>query len=158
MCPRCRQWLTVRSFRNPLTNLLGIALPMVLLLGLIAGVLIQRLDRILNPRPFYGDMPESLGVTASHMNWIETTNGPRIYVIGILTNRSLVAWKDVEFQCRFFDGEGHLIDAGYPTARLTILAYSDAAFRGVITPAQGKSDYHALTVTVSSARNARSHF
>jgi hypothetical protein len=121
-------------------------------------MLIGRVDGLMNPRPFFSEMPESLRVLDAQMSWVETTNGPRIYVIGMLTNQSQVAWKDVEFQCRFFGTNGVMIDASYPGARLTILPGSDAAFRGTVTPACAKSDYHAMTTTVSSARNARAAF
>lgn len=118
-------------------------------------LMLSRVEGLLNPRPFYAEMPDSLRVLESRMLWVETTNGPRIYVIGMLTNHSAVAWKDVELQCRFFNTEGAMIDAASPGARLTILPAGDAAFRGTVTPGSPKSDYDTLSVTVSSARNAR---
>ena len=92
------------------------------------------------------------------MLWVETTNGPRIYVIGMVTNRSNIAWRDLEFQCRFFDTNSIMIDAGYPNSWLTVQPGDDAAFRGTVTPGCPKSDYHTLTLAVSSARNTRSRF
>lgn len=118
----------------------------------------NRLEGIINPRPFFGDMPNSLRVMESRMNWVETTNGPRIYVVGMLTNLSAIAWKEVEIQCRFFDTNGVMVDAAYPRAWLTILPHGDAAFRGVVTPGRAEADYHALNTTVSSARNALTRF
>lgn len=158
VCPRCRQWLTMRSFRHPVTNALIIGLPMVILFGSLVSVLVNRFDGIMNPRPFFGDMPDCLHVIESRMNWVETTNGPRIYVVGMLTNQSAIAWKDLEIQCRFFDTNGVMVDAEYPWSRLTILPHGDAAFRGVVTPGRAEAEYHALKATVSAARNARSRF
>jgi predicted nucleic acid-binding Zn ribbon protein len=158
VCPRCRQWLKMRSFRHPITNFVVLILPLVLLCGLMVSLLMNRLDDIINPRPFFGDMPDSLRVIEASMNWVETTNGPRIYVVGMLTNQSSVAWKDLEIQCRFFDTNGVMVDAEYPSSRLTILPHGDAAFRGLATPSHAEADYHTLKATVSAARNARSRF
>ena len=48
------------------------------------------------------------------MNWAQTKDGLRIYLTGILTNQSPVAWKDVEFECRFYDANGVMVDAANP--------------------------------------------
>ena len=148
----------MRSLRHPVTYAFIITLPMVILFGSLAVLLMNRLDGLINPRPFFGDMPNSLRVMESGMNWVETTNGCRIYVVGMLTNQSAIAWKDVEIQCRFFDTNGAMVDAAYPHAWLTILPHGDAAFRGVVTPGRAEPDYHALKTTVSSARNALTRF
>ena len=158
VCPRCRQWLTIWSFRHPVTNSLVVGVPVLLLMGVLLNTLLQRFDATMNPRPFYADAPDSLRVVESRMLWVETTNGPRIYVVGMLTNQSLVAWKDVEFQCRFFNTNGAMVDAAYPRAWLTILPHDEAAFRGVVTPGCERGDYYQMSTTVSSARNARSVF
>lgn len=158
VCPRCRQWLTLRSFRHPFTWALVVGIPTAVVPALFFFLMISRVEGIFNPRPLYAEMPDSLSVAESRMLWVETTNGPRIYVIGMLTNQSMAAWKDVELQCRFYGTNGTLIDAAYPLARLTILPSSDAAFRGTIAPGRPRQDYHTLSVTVSSARNARAAF
>jgi len=41
----------------------------------------------------------SLQVVESRMNWVQTRDGLRIFVTGIITNRSQVAWRGVEFEC-----------------------------------------------------------
>lgn len=158
VCPRCRQWLTWRSFRNPTVNALGLTFPM---LACCAGFLVYavtQFQHVFNPRPFYSEVPEPLSVIQSWVNWVETTNGPRLYVTGLLTNRSGFAWRDLEFECRFFDGAGGMVDAGHGRAFMTIQPHDDAAFRVSLTPGRPQADYRSQRVTVSTARNARAAF
>jgi hypothetical protein len=158
VCPRCRQWLSLRSFRNPVVSLFAIGLPALVCCGILLVVVFSRFDRLFNPRPHYSEMPDALLVLESRMNWVETTNGPRIYVTGILTNRSAVAWREVEFECRFFGTNGIMVDADHARGWLTILPNDDCAFRAMVAPGRPAADYHALKVSVSTARNARGPF
>lgn len=158
VCPRCRQWLSLRSIRHPIVGFLAVSLPVLLGLGVLRYGVILRFERMFNPPPFYSEMPNALVILESRMNWVQTTNGPRIYVTGILTNRSAVAWKDIEFECRFFGTNGVMLDAANTQSRFTILAEDDLAFRVVVVPARSAGDYHALKVLISNARNDRALF
>ncbi len=158
VCPRCRQWLSLRSLRHPLVQGVVTILPLVILLGLFFNAAITRFDRVFNPRPFYSEMPNALQVLDSRMNWVETTNGPRLYLTGIVTNQSGVAWRDVEFECRLFDSNGLMVDAAHPRARLTILPNDDSAFRVSVTPYRPPADYHTMKIFVATARNAAAAF
>jgi hypothetical protein len=79
-------------------------------------------------------------------------------VTGILTNQSDIAWKDLEFECRFHDATGNMVDAGHGRSWSTVAAHDDSAFRAIIKPALPQTNYAAHRVTVSNARNARSAF
>mgnify|MGYP001022621206 CR=1 FL=1 len=158
VCPRCRQWLTLRSLRNPGVWTLVFGTVLMGFFASLASKTMAHLESIINPRPLYSEMPDALRVLSAQMVWVEGTNGGTIFVVGILTNQSSVTWKSPELQCRFFNAGGGMIDAAYPSSRLTILPGGDAAFRGTVVPACAKSEYHTLTVKVSSASNARSAF
>jgi hypothetical protein len=94
----------------------------------------------------------------SRMNWVQTSNGPRIYITGILTNQSDIAWRDIELECRFLDTNGVLADAAHPHAGLTIQPHDDAAFRVVVTPSRATNDYASFRLSVTSARNTKGFF
>jgi hypothetical protein len=94
----------------------------------------------------------------SHMNWAETSNGPRIYITGILTNQSDIAWRDIELECRFLDTNGVLVDAAHPNVRLTIQPHDDSAFRAVVTPSRPTNDYASFRLSVTTARNTKGFF
>lgn len=158
VCPRCRQWLTLRSIRHPVISLLVGVLPLLLGAVIVIVTLSRMLDNIGNPGPYYSDFASPLKILESNMNWAETSTGLRIFITGVLTNESLQAWKDVEVECRFYDRTGSLIDAANGLARLTVLPESDSAFRVSVTPSRATNDYAGYRVSVSNARNAKSWF
>jgi hypothetical protein len=92
------------------------------------------------------------------MNWAASSNGLHIYITGLLTNQSEVAWRDIELECRFFDSKGLLTDAGHPHVGLTIQPHDDAAFRAVVSANRSTNDYIAFKISVSTARNTKSLF
>jgi len=154
LCPRCRQWLTFLSFRNPLIYFLFIAGPMLAIMGL----LFYRGEQFLNPPPYYSDFKGSLQILKSNMNWVESSDGALLFVTGILTNQSQVVWKEPEFECRFFNPKGELIDAATRSSYFTILPGADSAFRVSVKPAVRSNDYASFRISIGNARNGRSVF
>ena len=61
LCPHCHQWLKMRSCRHPLFNLLVLGIPMVLVFVFGALAVFSRLDRMMNPKPYYSEFPDSQG-------------------------------------------------------------------------------------------------
>ena len=122
----------------------------------VAGL--SALNRMMNPKPYYSAFPNALRVVDSSMHWAQTKDGLRIYLTGILTNQSPVAWSGIEFDCRFFDANGALIDAAVARASLTIPSQDDAAFRAVVSPACETNDYRSYKLSVTTARNPRAWF
>lgn len=155
VCPRCRQWLTLRSIRNPAICVWIYGLPHLATYAAIGMLLLTALNRFQNPKPDYTDFVRSLRVLESRMNWADTSNGLRIYVTGILTNQSEIAWRDIELECRFLDANGQLVDAAHPRVFLTIQPHDDAAFRVAVTPSRATNDYATLRLSVSTARNTK---
>lgn len=92
------------------------------------------------------------------MNWAQTGNGPRIYVAGVLTNTSPAAWRDGEFDCRFFNAKGVMIDADTGHGHIDVCPYGESAFRVAIVPTAPTNDYASFTISVGNARSARGLF
>lgn len=155
VCPRCRQWLTLRSIRNPAISVWVYGLPHLAIYALFGMLILTALNRFQNPKPDYTAFVNSLQVMESRMNWAETSNGLRIYVTGILTNQSEFAWRDIELECRFFDAKGQWVDAAHG---LTIQPRDDTAFRAVVTPSHATNDYASFRLSVSTAQNTKSLF
>jgi hypothetical protein len=133
-------------------------LPLLLFAGLFLGYGASQFERVFNPRPFYSEVPDALQVLHSRMNWVETPEGPWLYVTGILTNRSDFAWKELEFECRFFDSGDSMVDAAHTGGFHTILPNSDSAFRVRVKPARSAGDYRSMKTSVVTARIAQSPF
>lgn len=155
VCPRCRQWLSLRSLRNPMVAMLCIGLPSALAMVLLLTGVLSRFARMMGPPPYYADHLDALAILESRKNWVETSNGPRLYLTGILTNRSEIAWQGVEFECRLFDTHGAMIDAASARGMLTIDPHSDSAFRATVAPGRAAGDYASYQIRVSTARNTR---
>ena len=158
LCPHCRQWLTMRSFRHPLVNLLVVGIPMVLVIVFGALALFSSLDRLSNPKPNYSEFPDSLRILEVNMNWTVVRGELRVYIAGVLTNTSSVTWKDPEVDCRFFNAKGEMIDAATGFGHVTVGPKDDTAFRVSITPTAPTNSYTSFKVSISHARNSRGWF
>jgi hypothetical protein len=158
LCPRCHQWLTLKSFRHPLVNLLVHVVPMTVLVVGGAVVMFSIVDSFANPKPYYSEFPDSLKILESHMNWAPTDKGLRIYVTGVLTNTSPVPWRDGEFDCRFFDANGVMVDADTSYGHIDVLQHDESAFRVSIIPTAPTNNYASFKVFVGNARSAKGLF
>jgi hypothetical protein len=158
LCPRCHQWLTLKSFRHPLVILLLHVVPVTVLWVALIAVTFSSLDRLQNPKPYYSDFPDSLKIIEAHMNWAQTGNGLRIYVAGILTNTSPVAWREGEFDCRFFNARGVMIDADTGRGHIDVGPHCESAFRVAIAPAAPTNNYASFKIFVGNARSANGLF
>ena len=158
LCPHCRQWLTLRSLRHPLVGMLVYGVPMLAVWVGGSVAISSRLDRMQNPRPYYSEFPASLKILESHMNWTQTRDGLRIFIAGVLTNDSPVGWKSAEFDCRFFNATGIMVDASTGYGGASVSPYDDAAFRVSIIPTAPTNDYASFKVSVGHARNVKGWF
>lgn len=133
-------------------------IPMLVFFVSMFSVLFSMVDRLQNPKPYYSEFPDSLKVLESRMNWAQTRDGLRIFLAGVLTNDSPVAWRAEEFDCRFFDANGVMVDGSTGYGNVTVCPHDDAAFRVSIVPTALTNDYASFTISVGHARNARSWF
>ncbi len=158
LCPHCHQWLTLKSFRHPWVMMFIHVVPVTVIYVTLAVTAFSRLERMQNPKPYYSEFPGSLRILESRMNWAQTENGSRIYITGVLTNSSPVAWKGIEFDCRFFDAKGVMVDADTGHGYVTISSYDDAAFRTAIIPMAPTNDYASFKISIGNARNTKGWF
>jgi hypothetical protein len=155
VCPRCRQWLTLRSMRNPAVYLWAVGLPHLVISALLFMAFLTYLSRWLHPKPEYTEFVNSLRVVESRMNWAQAKDGPRIYIVGLLTNQSDFAWRRMECECRFFDAKGQLVDADHTFTLATVQPHEETAFRVVASPNRATNDYASCRVSVSAAQNTK---
>lgn len=158
VCPRCRQWLTLRSISHPAYYLWISAAPVLIALSAWASLAIIKMERIMYPRPFYTEVPDSLRVTESKFDFRQTDSGVRLYVTGLVTNQSQIPWKDTEFECRFYDANQTMIDVAHPRPFMAIQPNDEAAFSITIRPARRTNDYSSFKLRVITARNAHGLF
>jgi hypothetical protein len=157
ICPRCRQWLSVRSFRNPYVGVTLIFLPMFFCFVAMGAAVLRQMQKITNPPPYYSDSRGAIEVLDAKMSWAQTSEGLRLYFTGMITNRSALAWKRPEFECRLFNSKKQMIDAATVNGYLTILPESDAAFRVSVYPVASTNEYDSFKIFVSSAYNVKGY-
>ena len=92
------------------------------------------------------------------MHWGHLDSGIRIVVTGVVSNESNVPWKDIEFECRFFNTNGAMVDVANAPKFLTVQPHDDTAFGIYFMPARETNAYASYQLSVVSARNAESHF
>lgn len=158
VCPRCRQWLALRSFRHPLVFATCYSIPLLVMWLWAGWVIFSKIEALANPRPYYSEFPNSLQVLQSRMNWAPTRDGIRIFVVGVLTNTSAVNWREAEFDCRFFDSTGEMVDASPGRARVAVCPHDTTAFRVSLIPTAPTNDYASFTVSVSHATSGTGWF
>ena len=158
VCPRCHQWLTLKSLRHPSVMVLVHVVPITVIWIAMAIAMFSLFDSFQNPKPYYSEFPNSLKVLESQMNWTQTKDGLRIYITGVLTNTSPVVWRDAEFDCRFFDSHGVMLDACVGRNYGTILSSDDEAFRVAIIPIAPTNNYASFKIFVGNARSAKGGF
>jgi predicted nucleic acid-binding Zn ribbon protein len=158
ICPRCRQWLTTWSPRNPNIAIWLMGLPLVIVLLAMVSVAINRFDHILNPRPFYADARQPLRVVRSEMHFTQSSTEQKIQLLGTVTNQSSISWKDPSFECLFFNREGKLIDVAHMHDYTTILPYNDCAFSLRVRPNRDTNEYSTFQLTVTTAWSATSRY
>jgi hypothetical protein len=156
VCPRCRQWLSILSWRNPAILMAATSICFLLVVaGLVFGM-----HRILDPGIDFFPYHSQVYVVDSHFIFGTNTvsNLPFVGVVAVVTNQSDKAWASVELEARYFDKTGKLIDVGHSQYPWTLYAKSDGAVRvssGALYPF---ADYASYKIYLGGARDAHSRF
>lgn len=151
ICPYCRQHQGVWSVLNPL-----VGLPLLLLCVMaLAVAFLCSFKNITQPEPEFTPFRNDVYVTSSTMHVIAAGTNSTVVVFGSITNRSPVAWKFIEIECRFRDASGQWIDAKTQNSSLTVLAHDEIAFRLETKAAHPPGDYVTHMAKVRYAVNSR---
>lgn len=104
-CPHCRMQQTKWAFTFHPAVLAAGWLLLLLVLGFWAITVTGWLG---SGRAV--QLPEQLDVVQSQMVFEDAAPDPFVAVVGIIRNTGHVAWRQVQVEVQFFDGEGHLVD------------------------------------------------
>jgi hypothetical protein len=69
------------------------------------------LKRISNPQPEFTEHRKGIVVAESKLVSERGENENWVIVFGVVTNQTQFGWKGLEFDCRFFDTNGTMVDA-----------------------------------------------
>ncbi len=151
VCPRCRQWQRKWSFFNP-------ALTFPICFAFVGALIIATLmaaKGAMAPKPTFEAYRDDVFVTSSSMHFGELRSNRTVVVVGTLTNRSPVTWKNLEVDIRFFNSAGEMADAHSQNTRLVVLGHDEIAFRVETKGLRPRSDYAKHEVAVRHAINAK---
>jgi hypothetical protein len=116
------------------------------------------LQRLTDPGIDFSPYRDRISVVESRMNLQTNDIGPWVNVVVVLTNKSNIAWKDVQTDLRFYNPSGTLIDATEYWSRGVIYPKEEIAFRIKHQPSHDLAEYDSYKIFVRSARDARAHF
>jgi hypothetical protein len=156
VCPWCRQWLSILSWRNP-AILIGAT---SLFFFLVVASLVAGMHKIFDPGVDFFPYRSQISVVESC--FIFGTNAvskqPFVGVVAVVTNQSDKAWAGVDLEARYFDKTGKLIDVGHGQYFWTLYPKSDCAVRvssGALYPF---ADYASYKIYVGGAHDTHARF
>jgi hypothetical protein len=154
VCPHCRYWQKRWSWHNPRV---GISLWIAASFAMITFYAVA-LDKLFGPKESsFATYRDEISVVTSQFSHRGYESNLMNTVIGTLTNRSKVGWKDVSVEVQFFDKSGKQIDAitakGDDYRGAVILPYGEVAFKVEGTAAHPEADYDKYKVYVRWAKD-----
>ena len=154
VCPRCRQWLSIYSLRNP-AAFMGVFCLCILVFWV--GTQMQ-LQKLFNSGLDFSPYRDGIAVVESRMNIKDAGKDSSVYVVALITNRTEITWKEVQLEVRFFSKTGNLIDARTSWANTPIFPHGDSAVNIKVLPGRPLSDYESYKIFVRYARGVHAHF
>ena len=92
------------------------------------------------------------------MNYNNDEKEPRGFVIVIMTNKSEIAWKDIELDIRLFDKAGVMLDARTYEDGSIILPHDELSCRIPFDLYKPMTEYAVHKVYVRGARDSHAPF
>jgi hypothetical protein len=155
VCPRCREWLSVFSLRYP-----GVLIWATSLWGIFMliefGVLIHRSTKSgIDFAPYRSQ----ISIAESHMYFkTNEVHTPFVCVVAVVTNQTDLSWKDIQFEARFFNKAGTLIDVAQQGCYWPLYPKTDTAIQfkpGMLHPL---ADYDSYKIYVESGLDIHARY
>jgi hypothetical protein len=155
VCPHCRYWQKTWSLYN--AKLLGVfGLAVLAVYSVIMGVFF---DSMFEKGHDFAEHRNQIRVVTSTMNFSQTDKEPYITTVGLLTNSSEFAWKEVHLEAQYFDDNGKLIDTGIErNFEVVVMPHAEVAFRIRTLADKPESSYVSHKIFVRTAQDAANRF
>jgi hypothetical protein len=151
VCPHCRHSQKILSFRNPVFMTTVIFTIYMVLAAFF-------LDKLFGPRENFAKYHDEIQVLSSHFSYRVSGSNVYVTVVGTITNRSSIGWKEVEVEAQFFDQSGKLIDviaaSGDGWRGVGLIPHGDAGFKIETKAARREADYSSHKAFVRAAKDA----
>ena len=156
VCPHCRHWQRKWSLYNPqiLATLVATFYSIA-----VVGMGIFLLKQF-GPKEDFATYRDDIAVLSSQFTTLASGSTTYVTVLGTLTNRSKVGWKDVAVEAQLFDKSGRLIDTIVAKTQdyngTVILPYGQATFKVEGKASRPVSDYNSCKAYVHWAKDVDS--
>jgi hypothetical protein len=158
VCPHCRHWQPRKwSFNNPafLQSLASLVFAATIF-GAIAG-LGYFLEHLIGPKRDFTPYQSQITVVSSEASFRVVYSNLTVSVVGVVTNQSDFAWKNVGLEARLFDKDGKLIDVIQASdssySGVVILPHAEAGFKIQSKATKNESEYATHKVFVGTAKD-----
>ena len=152
-CPHCQHFQTRSAlfFYHPAFAVLIAILPLL--------VFALAMERLFDQGEEYQDYKDQIAITESQIAFGEFKSGDTVGVIGVVTNNSVVPWKDVLFHVEFIDATGKRVDVGQKEEYdFQLPPHDSLSFKISFRREYPASNYVNHTVRVASAKDARARW
>jgi hypothetical protein len=158
VCPHCRLWQERWSLYNPL---IFVAVSFIVLAGSLA-YLDSVIGEHFSSKEDFADFRGKITAVNSQVSLRNTGSNVMAVVVGILTNNSDLAWKQVGVEVQFLDKAGKAFDVipvkADDYSGIGMLPHAEGAFKVEGRAARPQAVYTNYNVVVRWAQDARKLF
>ncbi len=148
VCPNCRHWQKKWSMQNTqLVQSVASILGAIGIFGAIGG-LGYFLQHLIGPKHDFAAYQGQISVVTSEMSFRMSGSNLTVSVVGVVTNQSDYAWKDVGLEARLFGQDGNLID---------VIQASDSSYGGVVILPHAEAGFKIQSKATKSEAAYASH-
>jgi hypothetical protein len=157
LCPHCRHWQTKWSFHNPqVLQSIAAVVWAATIFGAIFG-LGYFLEKLIGPKRDFALYQSQIVVVNSEVSFRMSGSNLTVSVVGVVTNQSDFAWKNVGLEARLFGKDGKLIDVIQASDSsyngVVVLPHAEAGFKIQSRATKNESEYATLKVFVGTAED-----
>jgi predicted nucleic acid-binding Zn ribbon protein len=157
ICPHCRTWQKKWSFQNPQTmQSIGAIISLIVIIVVLMG-LGYFFQHLIGPKRDFAAYQSQIVVVNSEASFRMSDSNLMVDVVGIVTNQTDFAWKNVGLEARLFDKEGKLIDViqadNSSYSGIVILPHAEAGFKIHSRATKNESDYAAHKVFIGTGED-----
>lgn len=157
LCPHCRYWQKKWSLQNPQTTQGIGALFCAILFAAAAMGLGIFLKHLVGPRRDFAPYQSQIAVVTSEVSFRMSGSNLTVSVVGVVTNQTAFAWKNVGLEARLFDKNGKLIDVIQTSdssySGVVVLPHAEAGFKIQSKATKNELDYASHKVFVGTAKD-----
>jgi hypothetical protein len=104
-CPYCQRGQNVFSmiFWYPILSIIGFFIPFIIIGCIFANMFNKGKD--------FTPYRNQITISSSELRFGEKQSGETVAVVGTMSNSSPIPWKEIQFEVRFYDSNGKIIDA-----------------------------------------------